>query len=253
MGEHLGVLTLELCFPTDSNDEIWRKVLQSVDILLLMVCRCEPKKRVESQGGRVLPVFLFEAVQYIDIFITDSFGQTFLCEVNVGELFQVKLPFLLINFCWYLKVVWPTATCCARQSFRWSCWIRKIQWWKRAGRIWGSRPICYATAWVGGSPQHRPTKFADKNDQQMKQMNMAQNFFVGPANGWLILQLMTKSGSETKPIFEPWTFGGRLWLGHELNVFSELQLIMQICEHHNRFMFVKADAGSFFDTYFHRL
>lgn len=103
-------------------------------------------------GGRVLPVFLFEAVQYIDIFRTDSFGQTFLCEVNVGELFQVKLPFLLINFCWYLKVVWPTATCCARQSFRWSCWIRKIQWWKRAGRIWGSRPICYATAWVGGSP-----------------------------------------------------------------------------------------------------
>ena len=51
--------------------------------------------------------------------------------------------------------------------------------------------------WV---PQHRPTKFADKNDQQMKQMNMAQDFFVGPANGWLILQLMTKSGSETKLI-----------------------------------------------------
>ena len=31
-------------------------------------------------------------------------------------------------------------------------------------------------------------------------MNMAQDFFVGPANGWLILQLMTKSGSETKLI-----------------------------------------------------
>lgn len=117
-----------------------------------MVCRCEPKKRVESQGVAFCLFSFSRRFNTLTFFITDSFGQTFLCEVNVGELFQVKLPFLLINFCWYLKVVWPTATCCARQSFRWSCWIRKIQWWKRAGRIWGSRPICYATAWVGGSP-----------------------------------------------------------------------------------------------------
>lgn len=62
-----------------------------------MVCRCELERTAPKNGSNLRGSFcLFSFSRLWKIhwhFITDSFGQTFVCEINVGELFELNFHF----------------------------------------------------------------------------------------------------------------------------------------------------------------
>ncbi len=179
MGKHLGVLTLELCFPQIQMMRFEDKF--TVNSLLLMVCCCEysswPQKTGRISGGR-FACFPFRGSIHWH-FTKGYFLTDFLVCINVGELFQMKFHF----FWWTFDVFFssldqqPPAVR-AKQSFR----VKLLG--KRAGRIFGN-PFSMLQHWSGSPGIDQPnsrTKMVSKWSKWIW-----RKIFCRSPNGWLIL------------------------------------------------------------------